>query len=178
MAHDPGCRPLPPYPHPRTLGPGAGLALSQLGPEALCRLFFHYSVIWFTGSDGPISILSQSVASLTVTLGTSLLFSSISASSCKTKTLTLMDREFVGLKGGWGTLHSPSVRGSGHTAREPEAEAHLALSEAHPGSHALRSAPAQPGQQLRGLWAAMVRGCLLFYGAIPSGWMERWSQSV
>lgn len=57
--------------------------------------------------DSPISILSQSVTSLTVTLGTSLLFSSISASSCKTKTLTLTDRVFVGLKG-WGTLHSPS----------------------------------------------------------------------
>lgn len=121
---------LPAHLCPGALGPGAGLALSQLRPHTLCIPFFHYSVIRFNGSDSPHFHPVSSATSLAVTLGKSLLLSSISASSCKTKVLTLTDRVFMGLIGGW------SVRLTCHTAREPEADAHLALLEARAALHA------------------------------------------
>lgn len=121
---------LPAHLRPGAPGPGAGLALSQLGPHALCVPFFHYSVIRFMVQTARISILSRSATSLAVILEKSLLLSSISASSCKTKVLTLTDRAFMGLEGGW------SVRATCHTAREPEADVHLALLEARAALHA------------------------------------------
>lgn len=81
---------------------------------------FHYSVAHAAAQTDPAATLPLAIASLAVTLGKSLLLSSIRSGGCKTRVLTLPDRAFLHCTE--AGRPAPPSQGVVTLAREPEAD--------------------------------------------------------